>query len=76
MDLRKVKRLIYGLLIAAFTCAACAVMLEVEWLLYGFSVLIIAFFICVLLLWRCPFCGKHLGRVGNVKYCMHCGKEL
>lgn len=43
MDLRKVKRLIYGLLIAAFTCAACAVMLEVEWLLYGFSVLIIAF---------------------------------
>ena len=25
--------------------------------------------------WRCPHCGRHLGRdIG--RYCMHCGKEL
>lgn len=76
MDLKKVKRLIYGLLIAAFIIMACVYTWKIEWLLYGFTVSIGACGICVLLFWRCPFCGKHLGRVGNVKYCMHCGIDL
>ncbi|MBQ8851914.1 MAG: zinc ribbon domain-containing protein [Oscillibacter sp.] len=29
----------------------------------------------ILLFWRCPHCGEHLGRDVS-RYCTHCGKEL
>ena len=29
-----------------------------------------------LLYYRCPHCGRHLGREGGLTYCPHCGKAL
>ena len=26
--------------------------------------------------WRCPKCGKHLGRISKIKYCPHCSNAL
>lgn len=26
--------------------------------------------------WRCPHCGKSLGRLAKVNYCSYCGEEL
>ena len=26
--------------------------------------------------WRCPHCGKSLGRLAKVNYCPYCGEEL
>ncbi len=31
--------------------------------------------IFIVVFYRCPHCGKHLGRSGG-KYCPYCGKEL
>ena len=78
MDINKAKRLIYGLLAVAFLCMALAFIGDVlrEWLLYGFMVLIVAFAVCLFLFWRCPHCGKHLGRMDNAEFCKHCGEKL
>ena len=26
--------------------------------------------------WKCPHCGKHLGRIGQSDLCPHCGKNI
>lgn len=71
-----VRKLVYGLL-AVF----CVMMLLYGWTKVSlFCGLAIAAVIWVgilnIALWRCPHCGKNLGRMEKQKYCPHCGKEL
>ena len=34
--------------------------------------------LCVFMIgfWRCPDCGRGLGRLGKYEYCSHCGTKL
>ena len=76
MELTKTKLLLNSLLISVF------VMLAISYGTYSLIaiilsfILLIAFIILWFLLWRCPHCSEHLGRMGSYKYCKHCGKEL
>lgn len=29
-----------------------------------------------LIFWRCPSCGRYLGRSSGIAYCPHCGEPL
>ena len=75
MNLKRVKHLIYAL------GAACVLMILLlgitrsEVFLWLAAALAAAIIVVNLALWRCPYCGEHLGRdVG--KYCSRCGKKL
>lgn len=37
---------------------------------------IVAALILWVTIWKCPKCGKHLGKVSNKLYCEHCGCSL
>lgn len=75
MDLKKVKHLIWALAIA---CVVMIALLGITksvvflWLMLAFAVAGIA---VSLVLWRCPYCGRHLGRDVS-QYCTYCGKKL
>lgn len=77
MNLKQVKYLIYALAVAAFLTAMAA---------YGFhsaGLWVAAAVVCGVIvaagrvLWRCPHCGAHLGRVDDApKFCRSCGHKL
>ncbi len=80
MTLRQTRRVVNALAISSFACAVLA------YLASGHPALSVALLILSLLLcaglvginltcWRCPHCGKSLGR-DTGKFCQHCGKEL
>jgi rubrerythrin len=35
-----------------------------------------AFVVIFLAFWRCPHCGKSLGRLAELEYCPYCGQKL
>ncbi len=77
MDLKKVQYLVYALGAALFL-----MILPAYWL-RSWALGLIALGLCVaivtvqLVLWRCPHCGQHPGRIdGKPKFCPHCGKKL
>lgn len=37
---------------------------------------LVLYLIVYALFWRCPHCGKHLGKDLNVRKCRHCGEKL
>lgn len=37
---------------------------------------VIGLFITSVINWRCPACGRHLGRTLDPIYCSHCGVQL
>lgn len=43
------------------------------WLVAGWALAYAAF---ELAFWRCPDCGRWLGREKRIAYCPYCGKEL
>jgi rubrerythrin len=45
-------------------------------LLYIFAVIIMVLIIFSLFNWRCPACGRYLGRAVNPKFCSRCGAKL
>lgn len=75
MNLKKVQYLIYTL---AAACVLMIILLGITksvvflWLMLVFAVAGIA---VSLALWRCPYCGEHLGRDVS-QYCTHCGHML
>ena len=75
MNLKKVKYLIWAL---AIVCCVMIALLDVTksmvflWLALAFLVIGVA---VNLALWRCPCCGRHLGRDVS-QYCTYCGKKL
>lgn len=75
MNLKQVKYLIYGLgaaCVPMFLLLYATRSLVFLWLALAFLVAGIA---VSLALWRCPYCGEHLGRDVS-HYCTHCGKKL
>ncbi len=46
----------------------------------GFIAIYVAFAVAILMFvswnWRCPACGRFLGRVRNPKFCPNCGVAL
>lgn len=40
-------------------------------------VLLVAYFVLTLILWRCPACGKYLGKLDlGIKSCKNCGEQF
>lgn len=75
VNLKKVQYLIYAL---AAACVLMILLLAITksmvflWLMLVFAVACIA---ANLALWRCPYCGGHLGR-DVPKFCSNCGHKL
>lgn len=75
MKLKQVKYLIWALAIA---CCVMIILISVTesmvffWLMMAFLAAGLA---VNLALWRCPYCGRYLGRDVS-RYCTYCGKEL
>ncbi len=78
MDLKKTEKLFNGLLIAAliFIPFCCSRQIYATWSALVVTILIGAAVTIWLLFWRCPDCGKNLGRIDNKKHCPHCGAKL
>lgn len=76
MNLRNVRRLTAALA-AAIILSALPVAIgdfRVPFLIL-MTVLTVALMVVLVVFWRCPHCGKQLGR-DVPKYCPHCGKRL
>ena len=62
--------------------ALAALLLIVDWYTDIFELTFVALSLCVLvfvinrLFWKCPHCGKNLGRLEKLAHCHNCGKEL
>jgi len=80
MSLRQTKLVITVLVVCGLSCAILAYLtvkrtaLCVALLVLGL-ILAVAVAIINIIFWRCPYCGKNLGR-DTGKFCQHCGKEL
>lgn len=73
MNLKRTLRLIYGL---AGLAILCAILILVHPAFSAGCILaILAVVLVNLRFWRCPACGKNLGRTIG-KYCPHCGAAL
>ena len=76
MKLRTVKKLYY---IALFALVILAPLMRF-WVIaaYCAGVCYAVFLYLLFKFWRCPFCGKMLGRmvIGDVMQCPHCKKEI
>lgn len=57
--------------------AVAAVLLEEQTALYGAGILMGLWAVTALVFWRCPKCGKPLGKIsGAVTTCRFCGTKL
>lgn len=75
MNLKKVLRITYWLVGICLVLMVFGALIEsITVALIGIAVSFAAVFVSIKY-WRCPHCGKHLGRDLG-KYCLHCGKEL
>lgn len=75
MKLQTVHRLMQILTGAAVTAAVFSWLGESIVFLIFMWILIIACVVLDWVFWRCPYCGRYLGRK-NVRFCPHCGNEL
>ena len=75
MELRKVKKICYALMGAAIVSAVLVPFFGVAPAIIA-VVLAVAIGVFVSVNWRCPYCGRGLGRVGKFEYCPHCGEKL
>ena len=77
MKLKKVKIISY--ISIGAVCALLLAMMIMKSFVLGYlaSALLIVAAIFQRMFWKCPFCGKFLGRLDDKgKYCRHCGKEI
>lgn len=80
LNMTKRKRLIYSLMAAVFVLLipvfALSGIAQMVFIVLIF-VMTALFFAAWIILWRCPHCGHHLGRIDDSgRYCRYCGKEL
>lgn len=76
-DMRKRKRLLYGLLalvIALLLVTLATAMGRIFMILT--LVALVGYVVAWSVLWRCPYCGMPLGQMDSATYCKHCGKKL
>ena len=77
MKFRTKKRIMVTGLWLVIAVAVAAVLLEEQAALYGAGVLMGLWALAALAFWRCPRCGKPLGKIsGAVTVCRFCGTHL
>lgn len=76
MNLKKTKYVINSLIVLTFVFLAIGVSTNQQIFLGLTTILLAAMLYVMVMFWRCPHCGEHLGRIDNAKFCKHCGKEL
>ena len=76
MKLATVRRLTYVLL--ALICMMLVLVwdLDVYELVHSAVALVVLVGIVNRLFWKCPHCGKNLGRLEKQNHCHNCGREL
>ena len=75
MDYRKSLVLFWALWGTGIVVCAIGVIMEVSWLVLAGVILVLAAMVQYLIFYRCPSCGRYLGR-GLPNYCPHCGEKL
>ena len=75
MNLQQTKNVFYGLYIAFVVCTFLAAFNESLLFLILTVCCVIAIVAVSLLFWRCPHCGRGLGRYVD-RFCTHCGGAL
>lgn len=80
MSLTKVKKLFTASCIGALAVMLAMVVVNSETLsnvLFAASLLILGAGVLIWgIFWRCPSCGRHMGRISNGRFCPYCGHEL
>ncbi|MBR5533259.1 MAG: hypothetical protein IKU62_00200 [Ruminiclostridium sp.] len=76
MKLSTVRRLTYMLLALICVMLVLVWYLDVYELVYSAVTLVVLVGIVNCLFWKCPHCGKNLGRLEKQNHCHNCGKEL
>lgn len=80
MTLRTVKRIMNALVVISLICCLLISIVESNAFAFagiGFAVLDAIF---AAIFWRCPSCGKYLGRLNikanEARFCPYCGKKI
>ncbi len=77
MKLRTVKTVNNILLVITIILLIVSMITAWNALLYIALVFGIADVIFQMIFWKCPHCGKNLGRIGEKRrFCSNCGKEI
>jgi protein-S-isoprenylcysteine O-methyltransferase Ste14 len=75
---RQVQTLVVGSLVIAFLLGVLfekQLGIKSEWLAVLWALAVVAGLILSFVTWRCPACGRYLGR-GRVNFCRNCGVAL
>ncbi len=79
MNMRK-KKNIFTVCIVAILLIAFSVYLvpdAIKPFFMAVSIISVTIFMIVFFaMWRCPHCGRSLGRLDNATHCKYCGKKL
>lgn len=75
LTLKQIYHLFY-LLEVLFTITLLLGFVWSGWIFFLSLITAVAAMLLYALEWRCPKCGKHLGRMAALKYCPHCGNSL
>ena len=76
MKLATVRRLTYVLLALICMMLVLVWYLDVYELVHSAVALVVLVGIVNRLFWKCPHCGKNLGRLEKQNHCHNCGREL
>ena len=78
--MKRNKTILMSMIVLTFVLLILANFLHGVGRMVAYILMIVSLGMFVLLwsrLWRCPHCGKHLGRIGDgAKVCPHCGEPL
>lgn len=75
MTLKKLLELRTYFLLGGAVCILLGVFTKQTVFMVLTYVVILAYFVLTCIFWKCPHCGKYLGRsIGE--YCPHCGEKL
>ncbi len=76
MNLKKAQKLIICLWVAAVVCAVLIALTRDFWYVVIALAAMIAQVIVRLKYWRCPHCGKFLGKQLGPQHCRNCGQKV
>lgn len=76
MDLRKTRKILNWVRLAALGMTALFFLIRLIPVLYMAATLLLAWLASVLVFWRCPYCRGFLGRVKKKHSCPHCNTYL
>lgn len=78
--MKKNKQILTGVILTTFVLLILANLLHGLWRIIAWIAMVFSLAVFAVLwsrLWRCPKCGKHLGRMlDDSKVCPHCGEPI